>query len=169
MGADHANIKTAAAKEGAVTDRLISQAADDFLRFRTGKVKSRHLFTQIADSDTIIKVVIEPAHMPFTQVIRPHDPPFTVTPVEDGQITLQPAFRAEHRGEARHVPGLGRQEAIIRSSHASALGPLTSNLEKPEISRRPTPFRTPWHSFATISKAFDRFSDGVSSNPFSAK
>ena len=67
--------------------------------------KADHLFTQIADSDTIIKVVIEPAHMPFTQVIRPHDPPFTVTPVEDGQITFQLAFRA-YIGASPARPGL---------------------------------------------------------------
>ena len=48
------------------------------------------------------------------------------------------------------------------SSQASALGPDTSNLEKPVISSKPTPVRTVLHSLPTKGNALERLSEGFS-------
>lgn len=69
----------------------------------------------------------------------------------------------ESIGASLARPGLGSLLAIIRSSHASAPGPLTSKREKPEMSSRPTASRTALHSSAMIGKALERLSVGFSS------
>src|SRR5210317_179503 len=65
-------------------------------------------------------------------------------------------------GASRAPPADGSLDAITRFNHASAPAPETSNREKPEISRSPTLSRTVLHSSATMGKAFERFSVGVS-------
>jgi hypothetical protein len=54
-------------------------------------------------------VVVEPAHVPFAQVVAAHDPPGAIAPVEHGKIALELAFRRQHgRKPARPGPGSSR-------------------------------------------------------------
>ncbi len=70
---------------------------------------------------------------------------------------------------SRARPGAGRRVDMTRSSQSRASAPVTSKREKPEVSTMPTASRTARHSSATMGKALERFSVGVSSKPGGAK
>ena len=72
-------------------------------------------------------------------------------------------------GANEAFPILGSLHAKTLFSQSSAFDPVTSNREKPDMSKRPTSFLTFKQSFLTISKALDLFKDGVSLKSFGAK
>ncbi len=47
--------------------------------------------------NTIFDVIVEPSHVPGPQVIRAHDPPDSVAPIQEREIALEPAVMTEHR------------------------------------------------------------------------
>src|SRR5690554_2282209 len=52
-------------------------------------------------------MLLEPAHVPFAQVVGAEDPPAPTAKVEEGEVALQAAVVAEHGGEP-HAAGRGQ-------------------------------------------------------------
>ena len=127
MRACQSDIKLPASHKGQIAYSAIGQLFNNSLRLRTGKRKACNLFTQITNCDPVIQMIVEPAHMPAAQIIGPHDPPAAIAPVEQRQITFQPAITAKcHRQTrtpfCRHFGGknLGKPCFGIRARNLEA-------------------------------------------------
>ena len=57
-------------------------------RHRQRQREPADIFSQISEVHTVRHVAFKPPHVPFAQVIRPHDPPGAIPPVEHSQIII---------------------------------------------------------------------------------
>ena len=167
-GAKKTDVEAAASHEGQIADRPVGKPLDNRPGIRSGKREARHFLTEIANTHTIFHMVVEPAHMPAAQIIGAHDPPCTVTPVEQRQIALQPTILAKRHGKP--CPARCRQPGGKKPVHP-AFGIRSGDLEAREagdVEKAHIPANGP-HSSPTMSKALERFSDGASLKPCGAK
>ena len=101
LAAQQPDIEGAAAHEGQLSDGPVGQAFHDLAAVRPRQRKAHDRVRDIAHRHAVGHVTLEPAHVPFAQVIRPHDPPGAVAPVEQCQIALQTPGLGQHGRQLR--------------------------------------------------------------------
>ena len=121
-GADKAHVQrgTAHERQGIAINALGRERGEHFTGFGSGQAETHCDIGDITHFYAFAAVIMKPAHVPVAQVVRAHDPPAAITPVEHGEVSLEAPARCQHRRQASPPrlwqaaghelaePGLGR-------------------------------------------------------------
>ncbi len=106
-GAQQPEVEGRAAHEGqgVVADVLVGELRQQVAGSRPGECEAHRRVGDVAHRDFVLRAfgdaIQEPAHVPLAQVIRAHEPPGAVAPVEQREVALEPSVGCQHHGEPR--------------------------------------------------------------------
>ena len=80
---------------------LMRRSFQDCARIRSSQQETAHRVGKVGDGDALRRVALEPAHVEFSEIVGAHQPIVAATPVEDGEVALQPPVWPEHRRQPR--------------------------------------------------------------------
>ena len=86
-GADKADVHLGAAHEGE-RDIFVDELLENLPGVRPGQREAADFFAEVFDLNAVFHVIHEPAHVPLAQVVRAHNPPRSVAPIEEREVAL---------------------------------------------------------------------------------